>query len=407
MSLKLIYKELPDKAKNYYLSLDQSLIDQLLTLVQDNYDFKLLKLDKKYKKFKDRYNEKLKYISYIRDRKETLDKWITDNQDLKKTFEFKSNYKELGNLYFELKDAEKEIEDKYKKEDDLFSDDRKRLDENKLHHLVHLLRENWKIDKKTAKEEKFRQIYQAQKEEQERERLEEEREEREWLKELEREKLENLAKIKNEANLRGINQLVHFTTINYLNQTLNEGLFSRDKLRKEKVNNRQYLFTDSNDFGGHSEFISTSISLPNYKMFYRKRMDKNLKHLKEVEGWAVIAIDSKALWELDCRFSHVNAAKRKYFSTKSYAKYEKFELMFEESNLRSSNLLDKYTTNPQAEVLVYDYIPRKFFKEVFFEDDESANNFRKNFNSNIKITVDKKYFTWREDHSFQQNQGYG
>ena len=43
MSLKLIYKGLSDEAKDYYLSLDQSIIDQLLALVQDNYDFKLLK----------------------------------------------------------------------------------------------------------------------------------------------------------------------------------------------------------------------------------------------------------------------------------------------------------------------------------------------------------------------------
>mgnify|MGYP000200236145 CR=1 FL=1 len=92
MSLKLIYKELSDEAKNYYLSLDQPLVDQLLALVQDNYDFKLLKLDNKYSKFKNNYDEKLKYISYIRDRKENIDDWVNKNQGLKTLKEHFINY---------------------------------------------------------------------------------------------------------------------------------------------------------------------------------------------------------------------------------------------------------------------------------------------------------------------------
>lgn len=407
MSLKLIYKELSDEAKNYYLSLDQPLVDQLLALVQDNYDFKLLKLDNKYSKFKNNYDEKLKYISYIRDRKENIDDWVNKNQGLKKTFEFKSNFKELGNLYFELKDAEKEIEDKYKKEDDLFSEERKKLDENKLHHLIHLLREKWVLDKKNEKDEKFRQIYQTQKEDQEREKLEEKKREIEWLEELEHEKLENLAKIKNEANIRNINQIVHFTTINYLDQILDEGIFSRNKLRKDKINSRNYLYTDPNDFGENSDWISTSISFPNYKMFYTKRMNKDHGQLKQAKGWVVIAMKSDILWKLDCRFSHTNAARSKYFTSQSYSSYEKFLRMFEDSVLRSPNLQEKFTTDTQAEVLVRDFILPEYIKEIFFEDNISANAFKESFNPNFKVTVDKSYFYPREDIAYQKNLGNG
>ena len=407
MSLKLIYKELSDEAKNYYLSLDQPLVDQLLALVQDNYDFKLLKLDNKYSKFKNNYDEKLKYISYIRDRKENIDDWVNKNQGLKKTFEFKSNFKELGNLYFELKDAEKEIEDKYKKEDDLFSEERKKLDENKLHHLIHLLREKWVLDKKNEKDEKFRQIYQTQKEDQEREKLEEKKREKEWLEELEHEKLENLAKIKNEANIRNINQIVHFTTINYLDQILDEGIFSRNKLRKDKINSRNYLYTDPNDFGENSDWISTSISFPNYKMFYTKRMNKDHGQLKQAKGWVVIAMKSDILWKLDCRFSHTNAARSKYFTSQSYSSYEKFLRMFEDSVLRSPNLQEKFTTDTQAEVLVRDFILPEYIKEIFFEDNISANAFKESFNPNFKVTVDKSYFYPREDIAYQKNLGNG
>ena len=407
MSLKLIYKELSDEAKNYYLSLDQPLVDQLLALVQDNYDFKLLKLDNKYSKFKNNYDEKLKYISYIRDRKENIDDWVNKNQGLKKTFEFKSNFKELGNLYFELKDAEKEIEDKYKKEDDLFSEERKKLDENKLHHLIHLLREKWVLDKKNEKDEKFRQIYQTQKEDQEREKLEEKKREKEWLEELEHEKLENLAKIKNEANIRNINQIVHFTTINYLDQILDEGIFSRNKLRKDKINSRNYLYTDPNDFGENSDWISTSISFPNYKMFYTKRMNKDHGQLKQAKGWVVIAMKSDILWKLDCRFSHTNAARSKYFTSQSYSSYEKFLRMFEDSVLRSPNLQEKFTTDTQAEVLVRDFILPEYINEIFFEDNISADAFKESFNPNFKVTVDKSYFYPREDIAYQKNLGNG
>ena len=407
MSLKLIYKELSDEAKNYYLSLDQPLVDQLLALVQDNYDFKLLKLDNKYSKFKNNYDEKLKYISYIRDRKDNIDDWVNKNQGLKKTFEFKSNFKELGNLYFELKDAEKEIEDKYKKEDDLFSEERKKLDENKLHHLIHLLREKWVLDKKNEKDEKFRQIYQTQKENQEREKVEEKKREKEWLEELEHEKLENLAKIKNEANIRNINQIVHFTTINYLDQILDEGIFSRNKLRKDKINSRNYLYTDPNDFGENSDWISTSISFPNYKMFYTKRMNKDHGQLKQAKGWVVIAMKSDILWKLDCRFSHTNAARSKYFTSQSYSSYEKFLRMFEDSVLRSPNLQEKFTTDTQAEVLVRDFILPEYIKEIFFEDNISADAFKESFNPNFKVTVDKSYFYPREDIAYQKNLGNG
>jgi len=401
MNLEQIYKNLPDETKDYYLSLDQSLINQLLTLVKNNYDYKLRKLNNKHIKFQEKYDEQLKSISYINERKDTLDEWVTTNQNLKNTFEFKNKYKELRDLYFELKNAEKEIKD-FNIKKILFNEEKEKLNENKLHHLTHLLNENQKIDKKNEQDEKLRQILQTLKEEQERERLEEERLERELLEEIEREKRENLLKIKNEANRRGITQLVHFTMINHLGQILKEGIFSRRKLRKDKLNNPNYSFTDLDDYGNNSEWISTTISFPNYKMFYKKRMNKEgLEHLKEAKGWAVIALDSKVIWELDCRFSHLNAAARSYFTTPSFAKYEKFVLMFGQSNLRSPNLPDEYTSDPQAEVLVSDYIPTKYIKEIFFEDIESANNFTRNFNPNVKVTVDRKYFKYRADYSYQ------
>ena len=251
-------------------------------------------------------------------------------------------------------------------------------------------------------DKKLKKIYDEQKKEQERLDLEELEQERLELEELEQERLENLSKIKEDATKRGIENLVHFTTLNYLDQLLNEGIFSRDKLRKDKLNSQNYIFTDANDFAGNAEWISTSISFPNNKMFYSKRMG-NLKHLEQVIGWVVIALDSKILWELNCRFTHVNAAKYRYFTAPTYSKHEKFDLMFEKSDLRSPTLPDNFTTNVQAEVLVQDFIATKYIKKIIFEDIEAANTFQNNTNTNYKITVDRSYFDRREDYGYQKN----
>ena len=120
-------------------------------------------------------------------------------------------------------------------------------------------------------------------------------------------------------------------------------------------------------------------------------------------GWVVIVLDSKILWELNCRFTHVNAAKSRYFTAPTFSKHEKFDLMFEKSNLRSDTLPDNFTTNVQAEVLVQDFIATKYIKEIIFEDIEAANTFQNNTNTNYKITVDSSYFRWREDHFYQKN----
>ena len=81
--------------------------------------------------------------------------------------------------------------------------------------------------------------------------------------------------------------------------------------------------------------------------------------------------------------------------------------MFEDSVLRSPNLQEKFTTDTQAEVLVRDFILPEYIKEIFFEDNISADAFKESFNPNFKVTVDKSYFYPREDIAYQKNLGNG
>jgi hypothetical protein len=404
MDLESIYIELPDEAKDYYCSLRKSISKNILNIVSDKYEFKLKKLIEKENKIHDDYNEKKNFNSSKNKRKSLLDQWVSNNPSSRNTIQYKENIKELGELYFELRDFKRINEDAYNESIKLLGEEKEKIERSKLHHLKYLLRENWKIDKKTENDKKLKKIYDEQKKEQERIEIKELEQERLEIEKLEQERLAELSKIKNDAIKRGIENLVHFTTLNYLDQLLNEGIFSRDKLRKDKINSQNYIYTDKDDFADNAEWISTSISFPNYKMFITKRDNiDNLENLKDVKGWVVIALDSKILWELNCRFTHVNAAKYRYFTAPTYSKHEKFHLMFEKTILRSPALPDKYTTNVQAEVLVKDYIATKYIKEIIFEDTKTANDFQNSTNTNYKITVDRRYFRWREDHSYQKN----
>ena len=403
MDLESIYLELTKEAQDYYCSLKDEQINSILSIVSDEYEFKLNKLIRKEKKIHDDFNEKKNYIADIEKRKSELDQWINNNQSSINTIQYKENKKELGELYFELINSKRDIEKKYNEFINSMEQETESIDNSKLSHLRFLLRTEWKINKKIENDKKLKKIYDEQKKEQERLDLEELEQERLELEELEQERLENLSKIKEDATNRGIENLIHFTTLNYLDQLLKEGIFCRDKLLKDKFKSRTFILTDEDDIADNAEWISTSISFPNYKMFFSKRINQqNLLRLKDVTGWVVLALDSKILWELDCRFTHVNAAKYRYFTAPSFSKYERFEKMFEDTYLRSPTLPDNFTTDVQAEVLIKDFIHTKYIKEVIFEDRETANNFQNSTNTNYKITVDRSYFDKREDYGYQK-----
>ena len=88
--------------------------------------------------------------------------------------------------------------------------------------------------------------------------------------------------------------------LDYLPEILSEGLYSRTILRKEKSG--RYMFTDKVRLDKKPSRISLSVSYPNWKMFYNKRKNN------DAEGWVLLMLDSKILWELNCWFIPKNAA---------------------------------------------------------------------------------------------------
>lgn len=115
-------------------------------------------------------------------------------------------------------------------------------------------------------------------------------------------------------------------------------------LSRQRLSGRQVLFTDAYRMDGMPDWLSLSVSFPNYKMFYRKRVH-DLPGLQ----WAVLVA-----WRQECLFVPGNAASAAYCcrSIQAYQGVNAFEAMFPHQG-RWPHLPSCYTTDPQAEVLVW------------------------------------------------------
>jgi len=179
---------------------------------------------------------------------------------------------------------------------------------------------------------------------------------------------QNQIAIKNFIESRNITQLVHFTRYENLEGIMKHGLLTRSDLNILRIPS---LMNDSLRLDGNENSISLSISFPNYKMFYKYRMNTLAK------GWVVITINPSVLWEYDCAFCKYNAAdSRIYNLPKSDLKgVNSLEEMFceNESNfgIRKQDRLKYFDpTDPQAEVLVCENIPKH--KIIFFGFENST-----------------------------------
>ena len=162
---------------------------------------------------------------------------------------------------------------------------------------------------------------------------------------------------------RKIPYLVHFTPIANVESILKYGLRSRNALSGHK-----YVFTDEYRLDGWLDWISLSVSFPNYKMFYKKR-----KSLDNVDGWAILLIKKEVLWELDCKFILRNAASSgiRMFQDDKWSSVEAFEDMFNYVEHRH-NIPKYYTTDPQAEVMVRNEVSRDYIDVVAVEGSVDA-----------------------------------
>jgi hypothetical protein len=189
---------------------------------------------------------------------------------------------------------------------------------------------------------------------------------------------------------RGIEEIIHFTRIENIESIITNGILSRNKAKEKSI---RIIASDTDRFDNFLDYISTSISFPNYKMFFTKRE-------QEISEWAVIKISPSILYEKDCKFFNDNAASNK--STQIEDINEIFEENIEikgKIKERQPYINRNMPTNPQAEVLVKDEIEVGYIKSIIVHKEEVKNQIKFKV-PQINIEVDANYFYPRADYEY-------
>ena len=172
---------------------------------------------------------------------------------------------------------------------------------------------------------------------------------------------------------RNINRLFHFTHSDNLSSILENGLLSRSELDDE-TNEYNYHFNDEDRIDGHLDGICLSISFPNAKMFWKYRSLKP-------GDWVILEINPSILWTKNCAFYPTNAASNNVrFNELELIKGDAaFSALFSDEVFgiqRDVNLPAEYTTDVQAEVMVFEKIDPLYIVNTFHSNKQSAEHFK-------------------------------
>ncbi len=196
---------------------------------------------------------------------------------------------------------------------------------------------------------------------------------------------------------RGIKYLVHFTDIENLNSILKKGIVPR-RLHPE------YGINAKCGDGNNPPKTSLSVEYPNYLMLYNKK--------KENRSWVLLYIDVNVLTDTEINnneeafeFYKANSA----INANNYGESVKVYYlndMFPDSIKSNRNnkliyrkdlgLEDRFTTDPQAEILANVVIPSRFIKEIAFNSSDDKILFDASIPEGIKVSV-KDIFATRKD----------
>ncbi len=193
---------------------------------------------------------------------------------------------------------------------------------------------------------------------------------------------------------RQIDWLFHFTRAENLFNIFRYGLIPIEILKRRGISvvNNDHIRYDNCD-----NAICTTIEFPNYKMFYSLRLDNpGVK-------WAVLRLRADIICDFECAFCTENAGSATMFtmSIEKRQGKEAFLKMFEElPNGPTRNELglgDWYTTNPQAEVLVFGEVPIEYIDCVYFETRADLNEYEDIIPEEIEAAVNRELFFGRKD----------
>ena len=172
-------------------------------------------------------------------------------------------------------------------------------------------------------------------------------------------------KLKEIIESRGIDRLVHFTSIDNLQSIYNNGIVSRKKLDELNI---KYDSNDDKRLDNHEECFSLSIQNPNN--FLLNKFKKDFPNKKYV----IILLDPALLYEITNK-SGTELAKRYYCSYNAASKMAEksttnVEVMFKEAIIvrnwidTRANKESYEPTNQQAEILFGETIDTKYIIDI-------------------------------------------
>lgn len=143
-----------------------------------------------------------------------------------------------------------------------------------------------------------------------------------------------------------------------------------------------FIKNDCIRLDGKLDGISLSVTFPNSKMFYKYRtLSKS--------HWAVILLDTSIINLKKCAFYKMNAAdhRMREIPLEELQGIEAFKSMFDRFS-KDSCLPEKYTTNEQAEIMVFEKIEKKFIKKIIFNNRNKMNEFLSKYKDVIDFDVE-------------------
>lgn len=191
---------------------------------------------------------------------------------------------------------------------------------------------------------------------------------------------------------RGIRYLMHFTRVSNLGNILQRGLVPRDILVKNGWSN----FNDQYRHDG-THAVCLSIEFPNYKMFWGVRQDNT-----DVD-WVVLVIRTDALWMLPCAFCVTNAASASVTAVpleqrRNLAALQSMYADWDGKTRAALGIPNYYPTNPQAEVLMLNGVPRDYILGAIVLNAAKQQELQTQY-PGLEVQVHASYFRYRQDYA--------
>lgn len=210
--------------------------------------------------------------------------------------------------------------------------------------------------------------------------------------------VDDIGKILEYLDSRNVASFLHFSPICNLDSILKNGICSRAYCDRSGI---KYQPTDDTRYDDLKDFISLSISFPNYQMRYKKKQEMKQRFIIiEIEPSIIkkFGVDERLFCDMNASISKKNRPDKIIGHNLKHLK----SMFYSENIIRKHRELPLYyTTDPQAEVLVKGPIPVEYFKKIHFNNSEDFFCYFEKYHSPLFVE-DRSYFTYRKDFVYHQ-----